>query len=448
MKRITAAAAVLIVGLFLVGLFAAPASAATGSVWKVGDKWAMGAESDFGANITEKKDEINNLLKASNLTIDKLNVEGKAGYYMLYEVTGESATTYTLTAKVATKIATQIDLVVTGKLPVAGTYDVMEFPMSPNSDVPKETKTVTMDLNERMGVVASSTLIVEKGSMAITNMTWSFKSAMNIEFDATNVPDINTTDQSQIISYKNYDMGVDMSAGAEVYMDFDPYLDLYQLPVVQGETWYTNESAVTISGYVNGFINAHGLTDEQKEQIFTQELKEATGASDFPIEFNTLNTTDGTIKNGHFGPYTETIPSMKMQCSYGSITRTIGGMTHEYYWIKVDDSSKIWYSPDWSFMSGMVVDSSETNMDMAEVDMLTGIVGDQVAMEPMDPDAASKNIASIESYTDKLSSEVNSEPTSLMDYFTQAPYLGLLAVALLVASVGILVFYVVRTRKH
>jgi hypothetical protein len=452
MNKIAPAAAVLVVGLFLAGLFAMPVTAdsSTSSAWKVGDKWAMGAEADYGANITDKQDEINELLKAYvNMTIDDLAVDCEAGYYVLFEVTGETATTYTVVAKVAVRLATHGNLEVTGQLPVAGTYNLEDNAMSPLSTVPKETKKISMELTEKWGLVVSSTITVEKASMAIAGITSDAKTAFSVEFDATNVPDVNSTDSSEIISYKNYDIGMEMVAGMEMNMDFTPSLDLFQLPVVKGETWYTNQSMVTVSGSVNGHFDAHGLTDEQEEQIFTEELKDATGATDFPITFDTLNTTDGKIKNGQFGPFYSNITSMKMQCLYTTVTKTVGDEQREYLLIRVNDGSKIWYSPDSKFMSGVSTSTDDSDVDLPdEMSMLTSLTGSEVAMDPIDVETATKNIASIEAYTTKVASEVDGEGASASDLFFKPPFLGVFFAAIGVLSIGIIAFYVVKTRKH
>jgi hypothetical protein len=321
--------------------------------------------------------------------------------------------------------------------------------MSPLSTVPKETKKISMEITEKWGLVVSATMTVEKASMAIAGITYDAKTAFMVEFDATNVPDVNNTGSSEIISYKNYDIGMDMVAGMDLTMDFTPSLDLFQLPVVKGETWYTNQSMVTVTGSVNGYFDAHGLTDEQEEQIFTEELKEATGATDFPISFDSLNTTDGKIMNGQFGPTYSNITSMKMQCLYASVTKTVGDEQRQYLLIRVNDGSEIWYSPDSKFISGVSASADDPDVELPdEMTMLTGLTGSEMSMDPIDVETASKNIASIEAYTEKVASDVDGEGANASDLFFKPPFVGVFFAAIGVLSIGIIAFYVVKTRKH
>ncbi|MBI0583756.1 MAG: hypothetical protein ISF22_05955 [Methanomassiliicoccus sp.] len=450
MNKITSAVAVLVAGLFLAGIFAVPANAAadSSSTWNVGDKWAMGKEVDLGTNITANLTELNQMLKAStNMTIDELNVDSKVGAYVLFEVTGETTTTYTVAAKMAVKFATAASIEVTGELPVAGTYSTYQNPFSSASMVEKERKTVSLDIDQKLGIVVASTAIIEKSTMSITNMTWSLSGALSVEVDGKNIPDINTTGTSQVISYKNYDLGFSLVAGVDLFMDFSPALDLYQLPVEQGQTWYTNETQVTASGSVNGYLDAHGLTAEQKKDIFTEDLKNATGATDFPIRFEKLNSTDSEITNGQFGPYTGDVPSIKMRCLDGNMTRTVDGEVREYLIIQVNDGPNMLYSSGLNFMAGMYADMDMEDMPVelpAEAGFLSGLMGEKFQMEPMSVEAASKNIESIESYTNKMTGAAGG--SSIADFFFKAPFLGIFFVAIAALSVIIIVFVARKPR--
>lgn len=451
MSKITSAAAVMVVGLLLAGMVLVPLGSASASApaLKVGDRWAMGKEIDLGANVTAKMSYIDNLLKSqANMTIDRLSVDSKVAYYVLFEITGETATTYTVTAKMAFRFATSASLKVTGGLPAAGTYGAADNPFDPRSTVAKETRTVSVDLEEKMGMVLTGTTTVEKSSMAIANITWSYKGALSVEVDAKNIPDINATGSVQVISYKDYDVGFEAVAGLDLYMNFAPALDLFQVPVVQGETWWTNETALTVTGSVNGHVSAHGLTDDQKAQIFTEELRNATGATDFPISFEKLNTPDGEIKNGKFGPYNSTVDPIKMRCLNGLVTHTINGEQKQYMKVQVNDGATFLYSQDEGFLAGMYMNMGGSSFPALpeEAGYVTTFLGNQVSADPMDAKVASDKIKSIDAYTTKLTSDVNSGGF-IQDFFFKAPFLGFFFVALGVISIGILAFFMTRPRK-
>jgi hypothetical protein len=80
--------------------------------------------------------------------------------------------------------------------------------------------------------------------------------------------------------------------------------------------------------------------------------------------------------------------------------------------------------------------------------MLTELTGDQMEMNPIDVETATKNIASIEAYTDKVASDVDSMGASIGDFFFKPPFLGLFFAAIGVLSIGIIAFFAVKHRKH
>ena len=96
MRKIGSALALLIVGLFLVSFIAVPANAVTTPTtsWEVGDKWAMGKQMDIGATFDDSKDELESMIEGYlNFTVNKLEVDGSACFYVLFEVTSETTTT-------------------------------------------------------------------------------------------------------------------------------------------------------------------------------------------------------------------------------------------------------------------------------------------------------------------------------------------------------------------
>jgi len=452
MRKIGSALALLIVGLFLVSFIAVPANAVTTPTtsWEVGDKWAMGKEIDLGANFSEMKGEIEDMIEGYlDLTVNKLDVDGTACFYALLEVTSETATTYVVTSKVAMKLDTKIDVSVSGMLPAAGSYSYSDNPFSPTSTVTKQSKTVTVDVTEKLGVVITSTAIVQKSTHAISNITVDTTGALTLEVDATNIPNVNSSNGQQVISYKNYDMGAKACIDVVVYMDFQPALDLFQLPVEKGELWYTNSSTMTMSGQVTGFVDAHGLEDEWKESIFTEEFGNATGSSDFPINLDKLNSEDPKITNGHFGPVTSDIPSIKMKCLSTSVTHEVNGVSKEYYVIEVNDAQRILYCPTLGFICGGAISTYTKDMtiELPEgADMITGILGDEFAMDPMSTDTAASEIASIESYTSSVEKEAKGG-SSIADFFFSSPYLGTLMVIGAAACIGIILYIGTRGRK-
>jgi hypothetical protein len=452
MSKITSAAAVLVVGLFMVGLLAVPVSAitptATAPHWQVGDTWAMGKEVDLGSDLTDNITNLNQLLMTANITIDDLDVDSTVAAYVLFSVDSETATTYTLTAKMAVKFATQANVKVTAQLPVAGTYDADENAWFGPSSIPKATKVITLDLTEKLGIVLSATAIVDKTSSAVKQVDWEMSSAMVLDMDATNIPEISTNGTQQTIGYKNYDVGLDLVAEANLTMQFTPALDIYQFPFSQGETWTTNNSMVTVNGAVGGFFDAHGLTADQEEQIFTEDLKNATGATSFPISFDHLTSEDGEITDGQFGPYYGNISSMGMKCLSG-ITKTLGGIQTDVFVIQVDEGTKMFYS---SGLRVLGISADPDNLELPdEASIITGMIGAQdMEMDPVTVSTATSSIDSIEAYTKSVATQAGakaSDSGTLGDFFLKAPYIGIIMVVVAALVVAALVFVGLRARK-
>ncbi len=454
MSKITSAAAVMIMGMFMVGIFAAPVNAliATAPTWEVDDPWAMGKEVDLGADLTDYIDnnsDLNDLLMYSNMTIDDLNIDSMASAYVIFTVVSETDTTYTLTAKMAVKLATQANMKITGMLPAAGTYDADQN-LWFGSDVPKETKIISAELTEKLGIVIGATAIVDKSSYAVNKIDWTLKCAMVLEAKAKNIPQINSTENQQIVSYKDYDLGMSLVAGANLSMLFTPALDLYQFPFSTNDAWYTNNSMVTVTGDISGSFNAHGLTAEQEEQIFTGDLKNATGSTKFPIEFDHLTSPDGEITDGNFGPYYGNITTMEMECLSGD-NETINGVDLDVFNIQIDGGAQMLYASGFKVL-GLSANIDSLPMDLpSEVSSIMAMMGNQdIAMDPVPVDTATAKIASIETYTDSVASQAgaNGASSSLADFFLKAPFTGIIMAVLAAVIITALLAIGLKSRKH
>jgi hypothetical protein len=428
----------MIVGALLLGLLATPVSAltATAPVWQKGDSWAMGKEIDLGSNVTENLDALNLWLdQMVNVTIDDLKVDSKASMYAMFTVVDENATTYTVEAEFAAKFATQADISVTGKMPLAGTYGVYEQPFSSTSTVTKEVKTITIDLTEKMGAFYSTTLIVEKNTYAIQSMECNAMAAMSLDVVAVNLPDINTTDTQQIISYKNYDVGMNLVAQVNLTILFDPSLVIFEFPFTVGDTWTTNECVANISGDVSGTFDAHGLSVDQKAQIFTEEVKNATGATDFPIVFDHLTSPNGEITNGKFGPVNETLSATLMECTDAE-AKTYGSVEFDVFEVTVGYSeNKIYYTPGMKLFA-MALDTADLPTGSDAVMSLMGGQG-AMQMEPVSTATASAQISAIESYTNNVAGQSGGSTSNAVgDFFLKAPFLGVILIVVVIVAIG------------
>jgi len=455
MSKFTSAAAMAIMGLFLVGMFAAPVNAvapeATAPTWEEGDSWAMGAEIDLGSNVTDNLSYINILLGAYGFTVDDLDIESKASAYALFTVKDVTSTTYVLDAKLAFKFATQANVAVTGQMPKAGTYDdsLDLAELFTSSSVSKETKTVSVDFTEKMGLVLTAEIVVNKTSYGVREIDWGLRTALSVDATAKNIPSLETNEEEdeQTLSYNDYDMGIDLIFRTDLTMAFSPDLVIYQFPFGLNDYWFTTPTNLTVSGEVSGSLNAHGLPADVNNEIFTEDLFNATGARNFPISFDQLTTPGGEIENGEFGPIEEEIPATMMECT-GYMSKTVGGVQYDVYTVQVDGGVEMYYSPGLRIIGG-VFESGELPFELPE--QLSSIIemfdDESMEMDPVSTSTAEREIASIEAYTTSIESQANGG-NSLSDFFFKAPYLGIIMVVVGAIVIAAMLFIGMRARKR
>jgi hypothetical protein len=448
LSKITSIAAMMVVGLFMVGLLAVPLNVAAADPaqvpqWEKGDAWAMGKDTEYTPDeIDALKASLNEnlssgMFSALGIQITKLDPEARAQYYVLFEVVDKNATTYTVKAVTAVKVTTTMTVEVTGQFPKAGSYDSSESPLEEMfASDNLEAKTISADLTERFGMVLTTYLNVTIDDLAIESLYGEYKAAASLDFDGKNIPTPEDDGNYLNLTYKNYDVWVAAHLDVDLSVVFTPALDLFQFPLVDGEDWYTNESEATVSGHISGSIDARGLPAEITDQIFTDEFKAATGVTGFPIELDDLSTDDGPFTDGSFGPQTSTIPSMWMHCT---------AVDDDTYEVTSDDGMDLEFSSTTGFLtsSSVTVDSSTLSDDLPvdvpeQLSLVTSMMEPQtVDMETVSVETAQTNIDSISSYTSDVAS--STPPSGGID-------LVIVLVIVIVAAV-ILVGAVVMVRR-
>jgi len=267
-KSIIMAAPVAVTLLLLGVLFTSPivSAEADAPVWEEGDKWAMGKEADIGAMVGDTSDLEDLLGSLGSLSLDRFDVEGEAASWIVFEVVDVTSTEYNVSVKYGGKLNSEIHVQISGDLPKAGTYGFGDL-----NDLPKEQKTVKADLIEDFAAVFDGNVIFNKADLAVKKMGYVFKASAVVSLDATNIPTINTTSEQIGIEYNSYNVDARLDLTLTTSIVFDPSLNIYDFPLDVGDEW-TVESTATVSGTLDGFLEATGLPGEIKQEIFTQEL--------------------------------------------------------------------------------------------------------------------------------------------------------------------------------
>ena len=440
--------AALLAGLMVLSIFACcsgAAAEATPPTWEEGDAWATGFERDLGA---EFADEISNIEQAfqglAEIELEEFEADGNVEMYVVFEVSEETSTYYTLTADMGQKLLFSLEIEVTAMLPDEGTYET-EPSMSE--------KTIALDVSIDYALWTHAEILVEKNTMAIESINIEVHGSAVIEASITNFP-IFLIEETESISYENIDIWMSVDVDVAVNINFDPALDIFQFPFDVGDEW-TVESTATITGTLDGFVHATGLPEEATQELFNNDVMVANGITGFPIEFDQLiiDEEDGPqVTNGIMEAQTVPI-EFDMECVGANlITLPNYGQVHVYI-LEVEGGQRFNYSSDVKFMTSMDVDFAElfgemgtdfdlpVDMDfMEESDTTIGSV--EVA-------TAQNSISEIAEYQGGVSEEAENDPNDsgdVNDFFFKEPYFGII-ILVLVAVIVISVAFAAIKRK-
>lgn len=456
MKLHSTLVASLLACLMVLSIFASCGNAAAEAQapeWEEGDSWAAGFSVDLGAEfaeeITEMEDALGNM---SDVSVDEFDVDGEASMWLVFEVSEVTETEYVLTADMAQKLTMSADVEATGELPEEGNHSVL--------DMNTTEKTVTVEASIDYALVISAEATLDKESMGLKTLDVDVACSAAVDLSATNIPEIDEEDGSVSVEYQDYDVSIALDLNMGIEMTFSPYLDIFQFPFEVGDEW-TVESTASISGTIDGQLDASGLPPEAVQELFDDDVLSESGITEFPIRFDEISTEedndDGpTLNNGTIEETSEPI-GLEMEC-IGQANRTIPDHgTVTVYELQIDDDQVFYYSPDMKFLTSMDMGMDdipdEMDLDMPDFfpDDMSDDMSEDMNMEfgSQDPETASNNINDIADYQSSVSEEISSggsEDGQFSDFFLKSPYFGLIIVALAIVVVASAVFAVVKKR--
>lgn len=436
MKKIFGALFSALLFMFLLSAMAVPVFASTPTAeapeWSVGDRWAFGADTDVGAEFDEILTNLTNMLEMTDEVdeVNEMSLSGGTEFWMLFEVTEVTDDENVMEMDMATSIALDATVSITADLPLAGTYNYSDDPVT-------ALITVDADVGVDATLVVNVEVTYDKDTMAVKSVAIEATIRAEADFVANNLPqsDDDWMNMTETISYEDYDVHGELQVNFDMALEFDPGLNLYDFPLSLDEVWWSNFTA-TFSGHLTGFLDIQGLPEEMEENIFSEEFVNQTGISEFPIVFEDIGDMGAIpFDNGIIEEFVtpETL-DMRMRCTdYFMVNDTFHGEIGVYE-IQVgsgDSPLFIYYSDEVGFMASFAMDTEE--MDLPE-----GIVtADMTTMAAVDPDVAEDNIAEI---SDRQAAV--DEDSGMLGFFTDAPYLGIILVAVIIVVVVAAVFLI------
>jgi hypothetical protein len=305
--------------------------------WEVGDEWSMGYETDLGEMLTSMIGELEDEELEELGDIDS-DIEGKAGYYMVFKVAEATDTQYTM--DIATGGGVEIDGngKVTMEMPKEGeyTYDSDDWDYEP----PMESMEISIDLVLDLSLKIDGTAHFTKDELKLEDLEMVMVLKGSVDLEVVNFPEINydynyeTDEETIIVEYTDYELSGSADIKLTLNMEFDPPLDIFNFPIEEDEGWWA-ESMVTVSGAYEGVVDADGIPEEIMEEMAEENVV-------FPLILEELDTGIDEVKEGAILE-SEFPLSIPMACTGTETVELADGSSREAYVIQFGEEEDDYY---------------------------------------------------------------------------------------------------------
>jgi len=386
------------------------------------------------------------------VSIQELNVTGSFDAWVYEEVQSKTDSFYVLSRETAQGLKLHLAANVTmDDLPAPGTYSGTESPFGclPPTDIPTVTRSIEarLDLNALTSSDGTSRWTVS--DYALIGENENATTDLRGTFVGRGIPNLffNATACKQTVSYEDFDLTLTENVVVRSRVGFSPALDLYDFPMSNNETWYSNTTG-TYGATLSGTIDVQGLSEEDERAFFdnlTMAFQQipglaVTGIDRFPIDLARIRITAGGVPILEEGVLHDQTNDVELHLRAREALMTLGdGQLHTVYRITpyYDPSSipcppllAMIYSPD----DGMIVGYQ----------VLTCVGGTEIPvfeLQPVAPEKARDNIRKTEQDYASVSA---TQASPLADFFLRPPFLGILLVAVAVLVVA----YVLMRRRR
>ena len=275
--------------------------------WSVGDSWAVGTEEDFSELFDTVTEELRKEIEtnASGFVDYDYQNEGIIGVYYFTKVVDDTGGLYRVNSELGFYIHTYTEnTFVFEELPVEGNHtDVTESEDANGFPEWKGVKTEKKAIIVQAGIdfvisLAFDNLYTQDG-LDLESTAINLSAAASYQFKGLNLPEMhNSTPSAETEDSTTYDWmsweyhtggwSGEVSASLNVALDFEPALNIFDLPIQEGEIW-GGESNVTMSGDIGAVIDLN--KPEGVPQEFFDEFYEGVNSG-----FDEANITKSVAK--------------------------------------------------------------------------------------------------------------------------------------------------------
>ena len=419
-KSAIAMAIVAMLGLML-AVPVASASGAQAPQWNKGDSWA------WGRSVSVDQDDLAQLSDGLNGSfggaLDKFDANAYVGAWVLLKVADVTTTEYKMQGRFAAKLVAEVNLSIGMQLPSPGVYSVLEL-----ASIPKTLHNITMYLVIDAAVVLDSQAILEKDTVALKSYDLTAKVNAKVELELKGVPDLKVENGYATYSYTDMSASVTMKFNGQIGIAFSPALDIFEFPINVGEQWNVRSNA-TLTGSYSGQLDATGLPQYIKDEVFNVDVLKKANITSFPIDLTELVESDEPpVHHGVIGPITQEI-DVDLECtSNHTMSLPFYGLV-DVYEIR-NGSDRFYYSDDIHFLGSANVSALEAYMPA------------DMTMQPMSPQSAEQQINAVSDYRAEVAGEGQS--TGLISSGDMAFIAGVAVVC----AVAILILAMVLMRRR
>jgi hypothetical protein len=250
---------------------------------------------------------------------------------------------------------------------------------------------------------------------------------VRVALDMKGVPDLKVENGYATYAYKDLSATITLDFNGAINIAFEPSLDIFDFPINVGDQWSVRSNA-TMSGSFSGQLDATGVPQYIKDEIFKVDLLKKASITGFPIDLTKLVDNDQPpIHDGVVGPITQEI-NVNLECpSNHTMTLPYYGLV-DVYEIRNGDN-RFYYSDDIHFLGSANISALETGMPV------------EMGLQSMSPQTAEQQINAVADYRAEIAGESSTGGLGSMSD------IALIGVIVVVVIAAILVVSIVLMRR-
>ena len=463
-------------------------------VWSVGDGVAVSMSIDLIDLYNSESDNFSIAIEELLMDMDESAVQlddfsltqASARAVVMLEVTGVTATSYTVTQMAAFEVKFGASMTWKSDMPDTGSYANWSEAGESTSN-----KTISATVTLILGFSENVTLVLDKETMALQSVSIRVQPALDLRVSGSGIPDMienedeegNTT--SVDVSYGTLNAKLVVNPALTVSVAFDPYFNLFNLPNPDAVNWSTETENVTVNAALSGFIDV-GVSGTLSQAVqantmlgsmFDDVPANVTGFLEdltIPASVFDENSTIG-ITNGAIPEQVIQVPQLIM-ASTGDMTSNLSGILDNFtvYGIWFEDEVEFDDPPRWGGvfyqnLTGMgttmavpygipysatlldldnwseIVDNVTAEMEEDMVTMMSNMTGmnmtGSMTFSTISSAAANDVVESIGVTIASIVPDSEDTGFDIVSFFLDSPYYGIIAL------VGVLVIVAVITRR-